>query len=184
MVHIQVVHTPSEVRAQVERVAEEIAATGVKDLLLIIMLRGGMFFGGDLARRLVMKGIGVEIDFMWVSLYDDQMNRKEPDLRLTPVANWKNRDILIVDDTMGSGDTYKFAEEFLMSGDGAASCSSAVVINSIIKSGREMEPDYFCYKMNDSDFYRVGYGEDVNGRYRELPFIGSYPEDEFFEKLK
>jgi hypoxanthine phosphoribosyltransferase len=64
---IRIVHSESEVRAQVERVAEEIAATGVQELLLIMMLRGGVFFGCDLARRLSIKGIDIELDFMSIS---------------------------------------------------------------------------------------------------------------------
>lgn len=164
--------------SRVERMAEEIAKRQYVNLLTVTLLKGGAMLSADLSRAMWRQKVPFEMAYANISLYNDDMTRrKKPVLQMIgdapPVAR---RDILLIDDTIGTGETYHNMYWHFRT-EGARDIDMAVAVNATGKKRVEnFNPTYALFTINDDAFFRVGYGEDVNGLHREVPFIGRYEE--------
>jgi hypoxanthine phosphoribosyltransferase len=162
--------TADEIAARVSGLAAEIAGSEPRDLLAIIVLKGGFVFGADLVRALALKGVRLEIEFISLSSYGSRQKtsgevRVVRDIEV-PVAG---RDVLIIDDVLDSGLTLKFARD-LMASRGARRASIAAMIDKPAGRRAEISADYVGFTC--PDYFVVGYGMDAGHAYRELPFVG------------
>src|SRR5262249_48859499 len=106
---IEVVYDEHAVDCRVGAIAKAIAEKQYHNLVIIMMLRGGVMFGVDLSRALWIKGVSIEIDYMSISCNDDDGTRHEPKFLLAPQVNVRGRDVLVVDDSCCSGETFSVA---------------------------------------------------------------------------
>ena len=167
---VRTLFTVEEIAARVAGLGAEIAASEPRELLVVIVLKGGFVFGADLVRALSRNGVRLEIEFISLSSYGAD-TRTSGEVRVVrdievPVAG---RDVLIVDDVLDSGLTLKFARD-LMLGRHASRVAIAAMIDK--PSGRvaEIEADYVGFTC--PGYFVVGYGMDAAHAYRELPIIG------------
>ncbi len=138
-----------------------------KDLLLVAILRGAVFFLADLARAL---SIPAAIDFMAISSYGGGRTtsgvvRIMMDLQ-QPI---EGRHVLIVEDIVDTGLTLSYLLR-LLRGRGPASLEACVLLD---KAPRRIEhtPIAYCGFVIPDQFV-VGYGLDYNQQYRTLPYVG------------
>jgi hypoxanthine phosphoribosyltransferase len=140
-----------------------------RPLLLVGVLKGACIFLSDLARAI---NLPVEMDFMAVSSYGSATKTsgvvrivKDLDIDLT------GRDVLIVEDIVDSGLTLSYLRRNLA----ARHPASLAVCALLIKDGLQAVPLDLAYEgfRIPPDFV-VGYGLDVDERYRNLPFICRY----------
>ena len=134
--------------------------------LLVGVLKGAFVFMSDLARHI---DLPVEVDFMSVASYGSSTKTsgivrivKDLDLELV------DRHVLIVEDIVDSGLTLRWLRRNLASRNPA----SIEVCALLVKEGLQREdPDlkYVGFKI-PADFV-VGYGLDVDQRYRNLPAV-------------
>jgi hypoxanthine phosphoribosyltransferase len=137
--------------------------------LLVGVLKGAINFMSDLMRAIELP---VEVDFMAVSSYGAATKTsgvvrivKDLDVDLA------RRDVLIVEDVVDSGLTLNYLRQYL----GARSPASLEVCALLLKEGEqrvEQSLKYVGFTI-PSDFV-VGYGLDVNERYRNLDGIYTY----------
>lgn len=172
---IAVIYHEKVIAHHVARVAREIAARQYDDLLFVTLLNGGAIFSADLARSLWHEKVSIEMQYISASIYNDDCSRKQPEFNYVGPMNVRGRNVLLVDDTFGTGDTYTLLKNFLIQR-GAVNVALAVVIHATGKGRPTCSPDFACFTLPENAFFRVGYGEDVNGRLREVPFIGEYWE--------
>ena len=164
--HIAEVLIPAtRLRARVRALGRRIARdyTG-RDLHLITVLRGGLFFLTDLARAI---DLAVEVDFMAVSSYGSATKTsgvvrivKDLDLDLT------GRHVLLVEDIVDSGLTLSFLRRNLE----ARNPASLEVCALLVREESEV-PDLRYIGFRVPSTFVVGYGLDVAERYRNLPDI-------------
>jgi hypoxanthine phosphoribosyltransferase len=140
--------------------------------LLVCVLKGAINFMSDLMRAIELP---VEVDFMAVSSYGAATKTsgvvrivKDLDVDLL------DRDVLIVEDVVDSGLTLNYLRQYL----GSRNPRSLEVCALLLKEGEqrvEQSLKYVGFSI-PSDFV-VGYGLDVNERFRNLDgiytFIGS-----------
>lgn len=169
---IKEVYSEEDIAQQVARVAGEIASHKYQDLVLLIVLRGGIFFGADLARALWRVDVPLEMDFMNVSKYKADGVEHSITLRMKYTCDMRDRDVIVVDDSCNSGDTFAFIRSMLLN-DRAYRVKLAV-IHAVQGYTRGEEPTYSCFAPHEKEFFRIGYGEDVDDKLREVPFIGDY----------
>ena len=169
-----VVFDAHEIDRQIRRVALEIKRAGYDRLLVVALLEGGAIFAADLVRALWKQGVDLEFVHTKVSIYNEDMSD-----RGMIVYSWQQmpavagRCVLLVDDTIGTGRTFRHVAEHLITC-GAKCVHLAAVINAIGKERHpEFQPTYSLFKVNEVDFFRAGYGEDVDGKLRNLPFIAA-----------
>ena len=139
--------------------------------LLVGVLKGAFVFMSDLARHI---DLPVEVDFMSVASYGSSTKTsgivrivKDLDLELV------DRHVLIVEDIVDSGLTLRWLRRNLASRNPA----SIEVCALLVKEGLQREdPDlkYVGFKI-PADFV-VGYGLDVDQRYRNLPAVRRWVE--------
>src|SRR5580765_5143694 len=137
--------------------------------LLVGILKGACMFMADLARAI---DLPVEFDFMAVSSYGSSTRTsgvvrimKDPDLDLS------NRHVLIVEDIVDSGLTLAYLRKNLM----ARGPASLEVCALLVKEGlQKTEPDLKYIGFRIPPKFVIGYGLDVDERYRNLPFIAEY----------
>ena len=173
---VRPLYSAEEIAGKVEEIAAAVAATNPKDLLVIIVLKGGFVFGADLVRALAAHKIRLEIEFISLSSYGPA-RKSSGEVRIyrdigCPVSG---RDVLIVDDVLDSGLTLKFARD-LMKSRGARRVEIAVMVDKPAGRATELESDYVGFTC--PDFFVVGYGMDAGHAWRELPFIGVVTNDE------
>lgn len=139
-----------------------------KDLVLLCILKGGVVFLTDLMRRL---SIPHEIDFLAVSSYGIGARRSSGVVRIlkdleTPISG---RDILLVEDIIDSGHTLKYITRNLATR-GPNSLKICTLLDKVERREVDIEVDYVGFEIPDK--FVVGYGLDVDEKFRELPFIG------------
>ena len=138
-----------------------------KDLLLVGVLKGAVFFMADLMRELALP---CEIDFMAISSYgagtdSSGVVRILKDLDL----NIAGRDVLVVEDIIDSGLTLSYLMRTLR----ARRPASLEICTLLTKpERREIEVPVRYVGFEIPNRFVIGYGLDFAERYRNLPYIG------------
>ena len=162
---------PAEVIAQrIDALAEDIAALGLERLLAVPVLTGSFVFAADLLRGLHAAGLAPEVDFLSLSSYREgtrSLGQVEiiRDLQLEVAG----RNVLLIDDILDTGRTLAFAKDLIVAR-GATRVVSCVLLEKKVRRAVAIEADLVAFEC--SPVFVVGYGMDLAGRYRELPFVG------------
>jgi hypoxanthine phosphoribosyltransferase len=156
----------------VQELGDEVsAAYQGRELLLVGVLKGAVFFVADLMRRI---DVPVEVDFMAVSSYGSATDssgvvRILKDLD-TPI---EGRHVLIVEDIVDSGLTL----QYLMRNLGARNPASLEVCALLTKpSRRKVDLPIKFVGFEIPDRFAIGYGLDHAERYRNLPYVAALGE--------
>ena len=161
-----------ELSRRVRELAEEISRDySDKDLLLIGVLKGAVFFVSDLMRYL---DVPVEVDFMAVASYGSA-TRSSGVVRILKDldAPIEGRDVLIVEDIVDSGLTLQYLLRNL-AGRKPASLEVCALLRKPISREVELEARYVGFDIPDK--FVVGYGLDHAERYRALPYVAVLTE--------
>jgi hypoxanthine phosphoribosyltransferase len=139
-----------------------------KDLVLIGVLKGAVFFLSDLMRHI---DIPVEVDFMAVASYGSATKSSGVVRILKDLdAVIEGRDILIVEDIVDSGLTLQYLLRNLQ----GRNPRSLEVCALLIKPARrkvDLRTRYVGFEIPDR--FAIGYGLDYAERYRNLPYVAA-----------
>ena len=156
-------------RSRVVELGEEISADYAgRDLLLIGVLKGAVFFMADLMRGLT---IPCEIDFMAISSYGDSTDSSGVVRILKDLdINIEGRDVLVVEDIIDSGLTLSWLLRNLRSRQ-PASVEVLALLRKPEAAQVQVPVKYMGFDI--PSVFVVGYGLDYPERYRELPYVGT-----------
>jgi hypoxanthine phosphoribosyltransferase len=157
-----------ELQTRIRELGEEISADYQdRDLLLVGVLKGAVFFLADLMRHLT---VPCEIDFMAISSYGAATDSSGVVRILKDLdINIEGRNVLIVEDIIDSGLTLSYLMRNLESREPA----SLEVCCLLTKSGRreiDVALRYTGFEIPNK--FVIGYGLDFAERYRNLPYVG------------
>jgi hypoxanthine phosphoribosyltransferase len=109
---VQELISADDIQARVAELADEINAdfAGVDLLFLIIILRGGCFFGVDLAKRLTMP---VRLDYVRVTTYSGTQSTGVVSMVSDIMTDIRGRPVLVVDDIIDTGFTMEWILRYL-----------------------------------------------------------------------
>ena len=142
-----------------------------KDLVLIGVLKGAVFFLSDLMRHLE---IPCEVDFMAVASYGSATKSSGVVRILKDLdAVIEGRDVLIVEDIVDSGLTL----QYLLRNLAGRNPRSLEVCALLIKPERrkvELQTRYVGFEIPNR--FAIGYGLDYDERYRNLPYVAALKE--------
>ncbi|MDO4975776.1 MAG: hypoxanthine phosphoribosyltransferase [Eubacteriales bacterium] len=165
-------------REKVEERIQEMAAQINKDyegkqLHLITILKGGVFFACELAKHIT---VPVSLDFMQVSSYGDGTKssgivRIKKDLDET----LEGKEVLIVEDIIDSGITLHYLMPVLEQRQ-PASLKLCALLSKPDRRQKEVDISYLGFNIPDE--FVIGYGLDYAQKYRNLPYIGVVELDE------
>ena len=165
-----------EANALSSRVAElgsEISADYEgRDLLLIGVLKGAVFFMADLMRKLT---IPCEVDFMAISSYGASTDSSGVVRILKDLdINIEGRHVLVVEDIIDSGLTLSYLMRNLESREPATLEICALLTKP---DRREIEVPVRYVGFEIPNRFVIGYGLDFAERYRNLPYVGVLSEE-------
>ena len=139
-----------------------------KDLLLICVLKGAVFFLSDL-----MRGIDVpcEVDFMAVASYGDSTESSGVVRIIKDLdAPIEGRHVLIVEDIVDSGLTLQYLMRNLKAR-GPASIEVCALLTKPSRRKAEVPAKYIGFEIPDR--FVIGYGLDHAERHRNLPYVAA-----------
>lgn len=166
---IRVLLSEEEVDRRINEIAEQINRDYEgKEIHLICILKGGVFFTCELAKRIT---VPVSMDFMSVSSYGDD-TKSSGVVRIVkdldePLAG---KHVLIVEDIIDSGRTLAYLIEVLKQRGPADIHLCTLLDKPERRVKKQVKVDYTCFTIPDE--FVVGYGLDYAQKYRNLPFIG------------
>lgn len=167
---IRVLYDEAAIARRNEEMAQAIAASNPKDLLVVAVLKGSFMFAADLLRALHGSGLEPEVEFMHVSSYREAtVSSGQVEILRDVQSDVRDRDVLLIDDILESGRTLAFAKDLLMAR-GARRVLVCVLLEKPGKRAVHIDPDFVGFTC--PDVFVVGYGMDVAHAFRQLPFIG------------
>ncbi len=166
---IRVLLSEEEVDQRICEVAAQISKDYEgKEVHLICILKGGVFFTCELAKRLTGP---VSLDFMSVSSYGAD-TKSSGVVRIVKDLDepLKGRDVLIVEDIIDSGRTLSYLIQVLNQREPASIRLCTLLDKPERRVKKQVKVDYTCFTIPDE--FVVGYGLDYAQKYRNLPYIG------------
>ncbi len=165
---IRVLIPEKDVAARIEEMGRQISEDYEgKQVHLICVLKGGVFFMCELAKKIT---VPVSLDFMSVSSYGDGTSsngvvRIVKDLD----ESLEGKDVLVVEDIIDSGRTLSYLLEILEKRK-PKSMRLCTLLDKPDRRVRDVKVDYVGFEIPDE--FVVGYGLDYAQKYRNLPYIG------------
>jgi len=170
----------SKVLIEEDAVAARVAELGAdvstdyadKDLLLVGVLKGAVFFMADLMRRLT---IPCEVDFMAISSYGASTDSSGVVRILKDLdINIEGRDVLVVEDIIDSGLTLSYLMRMLESRN-PASLEVCALLTKPARREIDVRVRYTGFEIPNE--FVIGYGLDFGERYRNLPYVAVLDPD-------
>ena len=165
---IKVLISEEEVDARIRELGEKISKEYEgKQIHLICVLKGGVFFMCELAKRIT---VPVSMDFMCVGSYGDG-TKSSGVVRLAKDLDEsiENKEVLIVEDIIDSGNTLYYLMDVLRQRK-PASLRLCTLLDKPGRRVNDVHVDWTGFEIPDE--FVVGYGLDYAQKYRNLPYIG------------
>lgn len=165
-----------EVLISEERIAERVKELGKqisrdyegKSVHLVCVLKGAYTFMADLAREM---DVSVTLDFLAVSSYNEGTSTSG-EVRLTKDldSGLEGMDVIIVEDIADTGLTLRYLFNMLQRR-GPKSLKIVALLSKPSRREVDVPVDYIGFEIPDR--FVVGYGLDVDQKYRNLPYIAA-----------
>ncbi len=157
--------------AEIATRIEDLAAQIDKDyhgreILMIAVLKGSFLFVADLIRAVKTPTV---IDFVRLASYGSATQSSGIiEVRKDLEMSIKDKDVLVVEDIVDSGLTLESLRTMLLNRQ-PASLRICTLIDKQSQRVTDVPVDYIGFSMDDG--FIVGYGLDLDERYRDLPDI-------------
>lgn len=169
----KVLFTREEIQKRVEEMGARISADFQgRDLLVVCVLKGSIYFTADLIRKIQ---IPLSLDFICVSSYGDS-TRTSGIARITKDLDEdiEGRSVLITEDILDSGLTLDYLTN-LFRLRGPEDIRICTLLDKPDKRVAGVKADYVGFTI--PDLFVVGYGLDYQHKYRHLPFICTFRDE-------
>ena len=138
-----------------------------RDLLLIGVLKGAIFFMADLMRAIDMP---CEVDFMAISSYGAGVDSSGVVRILKDLdVSIEERNVLVVEDIVDSGLTLSYLLRNLEARE-PASLEVCALLTKPERRENDVDCRYVGFEIPNK--FVIGYGLDFAERYRNLPYVG------------
>lgn len=155
---------------RIRELANEIRADHAQQpLTVIVVLKGSFIFAADLVRA--MGDHDVVVEFLGVRSYEGTATTGQVEITHDLRRDIANQRCLIVEDIIDTGLTMTFLKRILAQRHPA----SLEVVTLLDKPSRRLTPmqaDYVAFTIEDA--FVVGFGLDLDQRYRQLPYVAVY----------
>ncbi|MCX5758813.1 MAG: hypoxanthine phosphoribosyltransferase [Candidatus Hydrogenedentes bacterium] len=137
-----------------------------REVVLLVVLKGGIVFAADLMRRMT---IPVVIDFVRARSYEGTESNGAVELTFSPETPLEGRDVIIVEDILDTGQTSHAIREWVRAKQ-PASVALCVLLDKPSRRRVDIEADFTGLVIDDH--FVVGYGLDYEQQGRQFPDIG------------
>ncbi len=168
-------------REEIEKKIQELADQISKDyegktIEFICVLKGAAIFTVELALKVKPN---VRLEFIEVSSYSGTESTGTIKVNKDISANIEGKDVIIVEDIIDTGRTLSYLKQYLLN----RKPNSLKICTLVDKPSRrvaDVKVDYVGFEIENK--YIVGHGFDIDGDYRNLPYIG-YIEQQISEEV-
>ena len=172
---LKVLISEEDIQKKLVTLAEEIEKVYPKDeeIYVICVLKGSVMFCADLVKHFKHS---VQMEFIRISSYGHETkstnNLQAIDLTL---PNLNNKNVLIVEDIIDTGLTARFLTDLFRIKHLPKKLLFVSLLNKKCARQIDVEPDFYGFEIDDK--FVVGYGLDYKGYFRNLPYIGYFPNN-------
>ncbi len=159
-------YSKETVSAVIDHLASQITVN--ENTVFLVLMNGGAWFAHELVSRL--GDVPLSIEYAKVSSYSGK-NRGELKITYMPDVDWKQKEVIVLDDICDSGNTLNCIYSWLMP-HSPASVRFYTLLSRIHKLQLEEGVCLTSGIEDESDDFFVGCGLDDNGMARNLPFVG------------
>ena len=165
---VKVLVPEEDVAKRIKELGEQISKDYAgKEVHLICILKGGVFFACELAKRIT---VPVSLDFMQVSSYGSgTVSSGTVQIKKDLDEPLKDENVIIVEDIIDSGNTLSRLVPMLQER-GPKDLRICTLLSK--PERREVEIDVAYNGFEIPDKFVVGYGLDYDQHYRNLPYVG------------
>lgn len=153
---------------RIREIAAQISADyAKKEVRLICILKGSVFYTTELAKRMT---VPITMDFMSVSSYGAGTESSgEVKIKKDLDESIEGLDVIVVEDIIDSGYTLSKLIPMLKKRN-PASIKVTTLLDKPDRREVDFDVDYVGFEIEDK--FVVGYGLDYDQSYRDLPYIG------------
>ena len=164
---IKVLYTMDELQKRIKELGEEISKDYEgKEIVIVSVLKGAIFYTVDLVKNITTD---VVIDFMKVSSYEGTESTGVITIKQDLGIDIEGKHVLIVEDIIDTGRTLRVLREELLKRK-PASLKITTLMEKKERREVELDADYVGFTMTNT--FVVGYGFDLDDRYRNIPYVG------------
>lgn len=170
--NLKVMYTENEIQKRIKELAEMIDKDyeDSDEIVVISVLKGAVFFTVDLVKKMKTP---IVLEVMQVSSYQGTQSTGNIIVKKGLDADIEGKDVLIVEDIIDTGYTLKYLKEYLESLN-PRNLKIAVLADKKERRKADIKIDYTGFEIENK--FVVGYGFDVNEKYRNIPYIGYIEE--------
>lgn len=171
MKKLKVMYTEEQIQTRIQEMANEIDKDYEgKELIVISVLKGAIFFSVDLVKKMKTPVI---FDMMQVSSYQGTQSTGNVIIKKGLDEDIAGKDVLIVEDIIDTGYTLQYLKEYLRTLN-PKSLKIAVLADKKERREINVDIDYTGFEIENK--FIVGYGFDIDQKYRNIPYIGYIEE--------
>lgn len=139
-----------------------------KDIILICILKGSVYFTVDLSKKITCKSI--TLDFMRISSYDNKATKSSGkiNLKLDINENIENKNVIVIEDIIDSGFTLNYLYNYLKTKN-PKTLKLCTLLDKPDRREIDVQVDYTGFEIDNK--FVIGYGLDYDEKYRNLPYI-------------
>ena len=138
-----------------------------EEVTAVVILKGSMMFAADLVRCLT---VNVKLDFMQASSYGGGVESSGViNIKKDLETDVKGKNVLIIEDIVDSGRTLSLLREEIEKR-GAKKVAIASLLSKPSRRVVDVKVEYIGTEIPDE--FVVGYGLDMDEKYRQLDYIG------------
>ena len=166
---LKVLISENELHKRIKELAKQIYEDYKgEELTFICILKGSIFFTVDLSKEMPCD---INFEFIRVSSYHGQNSTGVIEMKVELQGDIKGKDVIIIEDIIDTGRTLSYLMEYLRS-KGPKSLKICSLLDKKERRVCKMDADYVGFDIPDK--FVLGYGLDVDEKYRNLPYIGYF----------
>ena len=169
---------PQQIEWTIERMAlnisKDLKDADASEYVMVVVLKGGVFFAVDLARELSFNPIPMKMVFVTADSYKYEMQPAIAVNILYPPDFFeaiRGKYVLVVDDISGTGRTIDTLVR-------AIAHSTKIPVRTAAMLYHERAPTFPGIRVPEPNLFAVGYGMDWKGKYRNDPTIRLYTKEQ------
>ena len=164
----EILLTKQEIDMMVHRIASSINDDFYgEEVTAVVILKGSIMFAADLVRCLT---VNVKLDFMQASSYGGGVESSGViNIKKDLETDVKGKNVLIIEDIVDSGRTLSLLREEIEKR-GAKKVAIASLLSKPSRRVVDVKVEYIGTEIPDE--FVVGYGLDMDEKYRQLDYIG------------
>lgn len=165
---IEILINEEQLDKRISKIAEQINKEFVnEDITLICVLKGGIMFMTDIAKKLKQK---VEFEFIDVSSYNGgTVSSGKLTINKDLETSIEGKNVILLEDIVDTGRTLSYLIEYLKEKK-PATLKLCTLLDKPSRRIVDVNADYIGFTIPDA--FIVGYGLDYDQKYRNLPYIG------------